>query len=592
MSRLHTNFVEVKVHTAKCDSCETHNKGTLYRCTECGQHVCSFCWVLQSGDKTHVYGSGFHNADGEQEDEKEGTRQARIRRKIVISDDEDDDLPMLTPTPTTNPVEMNDTISQQRDGRNAIIDNDHRVDRPDDLPTLRPIAQARKLPVLRPADPTANTSVNETVDQMGQRHAHIQGQRFGAGRHELVQDYDNLERRTAPTRHAFVNDDQKLARQARLPSSSEVPRQQALYPTPLQAQPASFHQQLRDNLVAQNPSTFTSIQAAQRKAPDPTPQVQPASYHEQLRDNLMAQNQYAFAKTQPAQRQAPDHTHSLNAHQRATQLALRQIQHPSYRPRPGVNVPQQATRGQSVSANGQDVNHQNRRPNKESFSRQDAVPLNPRPVQASIPRQNAQMAANFDAVAAQNRHAFLIDQQAQARARAMSMEARNRQAMGTYRNLPQNSSGDQVHRETLASKQQPPSIRTSMEQNMRARDQQEACLSRKQANRQHPSPPQTPHHCQGPIKSSPLSPQVPLSQQHAALPASRQAPNPAAIQNDPERPSGIHQIREVCSAAINPGRDTNACPSTHQESLQRPMLCSPVPELTRIRTPMIIRTKI
>ena len=560
MSRLHTNFVEVKVHTAKCDSCETRNKGTLYRCTECGQHVCSFCWVLQSGDKTHVYGSGSHNADGEQEDENGGMRQARMRRQVVISDDEDDDLPMLTPAPTTNQAEMNGANNQQRDGRNVIIDNDHLEDRQDDLSTLRPIAQARKLPALRPAERTANTSVKETVDQMGQRHSHIHGQSFRAGRHKLVQDYDNPERQAAPTRHAFVDDDQEMARQARLPrlpSSSRVPRQQAPYPTPLH--------------------------------------VQPASYHHQFRNDLMARNQYPFANIQPAQRQAPDPTHSLNTHQRATQLALRQTQHPSYRPRPGANVHQQAARGQFVFADGQDVDHQNRRPNQESFSRQDAVPLDPRPAQASIPRQNAQMAANFDAVAAHDRHAFLMDQQAQARARWMSMEARNRQAMGVYRTLPPNSSGDQGaahHRQIFASKQQSPSTRSSMEQNMTARDQQEAGLSRKQAYRPHPGPPQTPYQYQGPTKSSPLSPQVSLSQRHAALPSSRQAPDPVAIQKDPERPSGIHQVREVCSAPINPGRDTNASPSTRQESLQRPMLCSPVPELTTIRTPMIIRIKI
>ena len=476
-----------------------------------------------------------------------------MRRKIVISDDEDDDLSMLTPSPISNQAEMNGAISQHRDGRNLIIDNDHREDRLDDLSIQWPIAQARKLPVLRPADPTANTSAKETLDQMGQRHSHIQEQRFRAGRHRLVQDYDNLERQAAPTRHAFVDDDQELARQARLPSSSQVPRQQAPYPTPLQAQPASFDRQFRDE--------------------------------------FRAQNQYAFANNQPAQHQAPDPTHSLNADQRATPLALRQTQHPSYRPRPGVNVHQQAARGQFVFADGQDIDRQNRRPNQESFSRQDAVPLDPRPAQASIPRQNAQMAANIDAGAAHNRQAFLIDQQAQARARALSMEARNRQAMGVYRTLPPNSSGDQVaaYQQTFARKQQSPSTRTFMEQNMTARDQQEADLSRKQANRPHPAPLLTPYQHQSPTKSSPLSPQVSLSQQHVALPASRQAPNPAAIPNHPERPSGIHQVREVCSAPINPGRDTNASPSARQESLQRPVLCSPVPKLTRIRTPMIIR---
>ena len=476
-----------------------------------------------------------------------------MRRQIVIIDDEDDDLPMSTPAPITNQAEMNCANSQHRDGRNAIIDNDQPGDRQDDLSTLRPIAQAGKLPVLRPADPTANTSVKETADQMGQRHSHIHTQEFRTSRHNLVQDYDNLERQAAPTRHAFVDDDQELARQARLPNSSRVPRQQAPYPTPLQAQPASFQRQLRDN--------------------------------------LRAQNQPAFANVQLAQRQAPDPSHRLSAHQRATQLAPHQTHHPSYRPRPGVNVHQQAARGQYVFA---DVDHQNRRPNRESFSGQDAVPLDPRPAQASLPRQNAQMAANIDAVAARNQHAFLINQQAQARARGMAREARNRQAMGVYTNLPPNSNGDQAaaHRQTFASKQQSPSTRTSMEQNMAARDQQEAGLSRKQANRPHPGPPLAPYQHQGPTRSSPLSPQVSLPQQHAALPASRQAPNPAAIQNDPERPSGINQAREVFSAPINPGRDTNASPSTRQKSLQRPMLCSPVPELTRIRTPLIIRIKV
>ena len=510
-----------------------------------------------------------------------------MRRQIVISDDEDDDLPMMTPAPTTSQAEMNGTNSQHRDGEDVIIDNDHREDRQDDLSTLRPIAQARKLPVLRPADPNANTSMNEPVDQKGQRHSHIHGQEFRAGRQKLAQEYDNLERQAAPTRHAFV-DDQELARQARLPSSSRVPPQQAPCPTPLQAQPASFHQQFRDNSAAQN-------QVPRQQAPYPTPlQAQPAGFHQKLRDDLGAQNQYTFTSIQPAQRQAPDPTHSLNTHQRATQLPLRRIQRASYRPRPGVNVHQQVARGQYVFADGQDVDHQNRRPNRESFSRQDAVPRDSRPAQASIPRQNTQMAAYFDAVAAHNRHAFLINQQAQARARGMSMEARNRQAMGVYRTLPPNSSGDQVaphHRQTFASKQQSPSTRPSMEQNMTARDQQEAGLSRKQANRQHPGPPQAPYQYQGPNKSSPLSPQVSLPQQHAALPASRETPNPAAIQNDPERPSEIHQVREVCSIPINPGRDTDASPSTRQESLQLPTLCSPVPELTRIRTPLIIRIK-
>ena len=571
MSRLHTNFVEVKVHTAKCDSCEKHNKGTLYRCTECGQQVCSFCWTVLSGDKTHVYGSGSYDvpqstanrldeggigdADGDQADEMGVTRQARIRRTIVISDDEDDDLPMLTPAPTMNQAKMNGTNNQQRDRRNVIIDDDQRENRQGDMSTLRPIAQARKLPVLRPTDAVANTSVNETVDQVGLRQSQSHGRNSGAGRHKLVQDYDILERQAAPTRYAFVDDDQGLSRQSHHQNLSRVPHQQAPYPTPLYAQPASYHHR-------------------------------PGHYL----DQQVARNQYAFATIQPAQRQAPDPTHSLNAHQRATQLALRQTQHASYPPRSGVNVHQQAARGQ-------DVDHQNRMPNQASFSRPNAVPLDPRSAQASISRQNAQVAPNMDAVAAHNRHVYLINQQAQAQARASatSMEARNRQPMGVYRTLPPNTHRDQAaahHRQILASNQQSASTRTSMEQDMKARGQQEAGLSRKQAIRPHLGPPQTSYPYQGPTKSFPLPPQVSLSQQHAALPASRQAPNPTAIESHPKRPSGIDQVREVCSVPINSGRDANASPSTRQKSLQRPMLYSHMPELTKNRTPMIVRIKI
>ncbi|KAL9039053.1 MAG: hypothetical protein Q9214_005031 [Letrouitia sp. 1 TL-2023] len=56
---VHNTFTEVKIHTAKCDHCDKHNKETIYRCTRCGRQCCTPCWQRKGGDGTHV----LHSAD-------------------------------------------------------------------------------------------------------------------------------------------------------------------------------------------------------------------------------------------------------------------------------------------------------------------------------------------------------------------------------------------------------------------------------------------------------------------------------------------------------------------------------------------------
>ena len=47
----HTSFKAIKIHTAKCDVCNNHNKATLHRCVECGWQICSPCWNIRgNGD--------------------------------------------------------------------------------------------------------------------------------------------------------------------------------------------------------------------------------------------------------------------------------------------------------------------------------------------------------------------------------------------------------------------------------------------------------------------------------------------------------------------------------------------------------------
>ncbi|KAL2012198.1 hypothetical protein VTN00DRAFT_4916 [Thermoascus crustaceus] len=49
----HTVFVEVKIHTAKCDICNNHNKAVLRRCKDCGWQICTPCWHARGGDGSH-----------------------------------------------------------------------------------------------------------------------------------------------------------------------------------------------------------------------------------------------------------------------------------------------------------------------------------------------------------------------------------------------------------------------------------------------------------------------------------------------------------------------------------------------------------
>ncbi|KAL1960288.1 hypothetical protein VTO42DRAFT_8248 [Malbranchea cinnamomea] len=49
----HTTFKQIKIHTAKCDVCNRHNKSTLHRCTDCGWQICSPCWEKRGGNGEH-----------------------------------------------------------------------------------------------------------------------------------------------------------------------------------------------------------------------------------------------------------------------------------------------------------------------------------------------------------------------------------------------------------------------------------------------------------------------------------------------------------------------------------------------------------
>ena len=243
--RLHTVFIEVQVHTAKCDLCERHNKLTLYRCTKCGQHVCSECWKKQSGDGIHVFNGGVaggpdlsadHAVDddetgGERDDESQGRTRTR-RRMRVISDDEDDDVPML-----------------------------------------------------KPAVPNASTKSHKSANRETQRNSRIQNQESVLDQQRMAQAYNDPERQAATTRYTFV-DGQQTARQA---------RHQILLNGP--------HQQIR-----QGPRPVPTFNAQQQAAQLAPRHIQPAVYRPRPGvdvDRQAAHNQLAFANRPHINHQAP-----------------------------------------------------------------------------------------------------------------------------------------------------------------------------------------------------------------------------------------------------------------------------------------------
>lgn len=71
----HTIFKPIKIHTAKCDVCNMHNKSTLQRCIDCGWQICTPCWNARGGNGAHgsvrkFTGTIYRSSDDEQPQKK------------------------------------------------------------------------------------------------------------------------------------------------------------------------------------------------------------------------------------------------------------------------------------------------------------------------------------------------------------------------------------------------------------------------------------------------------------------------------------------------------------------------------------------
>ena len=106
----HSTFIPIKIHTAKCDTCNKHNTQTMFRCADCGQQCCTPCWLKKGGDGTHILNAGDKGWTGQRaqvvalprKERQQRPRKAtenrvvkkqatRRKSRYVVVDEEDED---------------------------------------------------------------------------------------------------------------------------------------------------------------------------------------------------------------------------------------------------------------------------------------------------------------------------------------------------------------------------------------------------------------------------------------------------------------------------------------------------------------------
>ena len=492
--RAHTDFMEVRVHTAKCDSCEKHNKLTLYRCMECGQHVCSSCWK-KSGDRTHVFGGGSRNApklatdnviengSGDSRKGRENAGMTRTRKRVhVISDDDDDhddDFSVLGPSSMTKNPEPIDASKQQSKRTNFVMSGDQHQDRPDhpdDSPDLWPMVPRRGLPVLRPAVPTDNTSPTESANPATQRNPHTQREVDDPERQQPAQS-----RRQST--HVSVGDQETYLPVMR-PSQSSFLTQQA----------TTYAHLLEGGVIYRlPPGSDTDGQAT--SACNQLGFINPQLLN--LQAPRFAHHSVTF------QQAPPDFAHHSVTFQQAPpdfaqpsvtfQQAPRQIQPAIYRTQPGADVDSQAARFQLAFVPHQQKSYNRQAPRlaQAPVSHQHAVHAATHPSQpsVSITQHHDQRAANTDQVAARDQsgtlHSRQTKQHAEENANVKAMDALNQQALNSQQNAQLAANRDQLasRNQQAFISNQASSSSARYEQMLAARDAQQAYLSRQRENR-------------------------------------------------------------------------------------------------------------
>lgn len=575
---LHADFVEVKVHTAKCDSCEKHNKLTLYRCLECGQHVCSLCWNKKRGDRTHIFRRASRSSvsglkteqvveeddgtDGGEErlDEEAGRTYTRRRRRVpVISDDEDDDLPVVlkpaaspaAPTTTTNHADATNASQRQpKKKKTSSMDHDLHEDYIGASNTLWPIVPDRRPREPRLTAPNANTGATGIVNRVPQSNSSIQGEQSDQWRQTMVRVHNNQGRQMISGPHAVAGD-QEIDPQAHF--------------------------------------SFQYSSSLQRASHDDSPDARTLPLRRQVEEERQANyNQRTFQNSQPTNRQAPRPVQPSTARQRGRHVDPTPIS--SYRPRPIENVDLQAIRHERAFQNSQLTTRQAPRPVQPSTARQQGPYVELTPAPLNRPRVDVDREALYNQLEFHKSQIAGLVEQLVVRETPEQRQARIRQALNSRQNMHPTLTRDRIaglveqpgvretpeqrqdrirqtlisrqdvqptlnrdqiaahNRRVFLSNQQSPSAQTYPEQMMAVRDHQQVYLPGQQAN--HPIP--------GSARTSTLrqlatnlfpSVQASRSQQHAANQAPRQPQHQIITQDRLNGPSMGLQTREVCQPA-------------------------------------------
>lgn len=380
-SQLHANFVKVSIHTAKCDSCEKHNKLTVYRCVECGQHVCSQCWK-KPGDGTHVFGGGSHDASilngsepikvnsGVGKKRHENASKTRARRRVqVISDEEDeDDLPVLKPAFKPETSEAIEATKQRNQRTNAIMSGGHHQGHEDISSNLWPMVPARSPPASRPAVPATNTNATNSLNRVVQTNPHLHGDETKSQHQRIGGVYNSI-----PRQPIYISTrEQEPDLPARRPPPQTTSSQQTSRYTHKLARPANYRPQPRSD--------------ADDQAADP-------------------RNRLAFAPQQNnVVHQAPRPSQASVSHHQPVRPAPRPV------PRP---APPPFTISQHHVQTAANINQMSARDRQIAYLREreqahnKAKLIDVRDRQALTSQQSPRLAANTDQVATHNHPAFI-----------------------------------------------------------------------------------------------------------------------------------------------------------------------------------------
>ncbi len=234
----HSTFIPIKIHTAKCDTCNKHNTQTMFRCADCGQQCCTPCWLKKGGDGTHILNAGDKGWTGQRaqvvalprKERQQRPRKAtenrvvkklatRRKSRYVVVDEEDEDE--IEEEEKEEEEEEEEEEPEEGEIEEEVAHNPtRRVTQLQRTPTIANNAASpttretpedyANLPVLKPTPTQPSPSIRAAADRL-LRNAIDPSSRDDKGMHLLLRATAEVEKspshpRTAPESGSSVAD--------------------------------------------------------------------------------------------------------------------------------------------------------------------------------------------------------------------------------------------------------------------------------------------------------------------------------------------------------------------------------------------------